>query len=326
VGEWDLRRVSPWGGSALFDEDERMFKMWYFGESALTEGINWDRASTLGAIGYAWSQDGMVWHKPALGLYEYRDSKRNNIVFRCPTGIKHYGRVDTNMVDHFSMAKDYRAADPTRRYAGWAITYYPTEDRNRVSPVYSPDGIHWTVGPRRVVGVACYDRCNFIVDDDDPNPDRRLKFYGILTNLPLGHRDMFYGPDVEHCEPSPFNPIIEPAGGLEHTVQLFAVSRYQGYYIMLYDYNFRLDYYGQKGQCDSGFLVTSQPIVHGDTIYIFCSACDEASDALPHDNVARIGSSCWTGLATLPLDRFTHLQSRDGYGPGIVTTVPITVQ
>jgi hypothetical protein len=58
---------------------------------------------------------------------------------------------------------------------------------------------------------------------------------------------MGYGLDIEHCVPSPRNPVIHPRDGLEHTIHLFSVLPYQGHYVMLYDYNLWLDYFGQKG-------------------------------------------------------------------------------
>ena len=368
VGEWDLRRASSWGGSVIFDEDEQIFKLWYYGVP---------REEDFTAIGYALSEDGIYWDKPNLDIHEYRGSKQNNIVFRSPTGQKIFRVIRPNLSDHFTVTKDYTELDPAKRYKGWARLYYEQEDKNTYFPVYSSDGILWDVGSAPVA-YPTVDATNLIVDDADPDPGRRIKLYGQLhsADSSLGHRDMGYGPDIEHCVPSPHNPVIERAGGLEHTVHLFAASSYKGYYIMLYNYNLWLDYYGQKGnverrrrdtrvpepktgafvgdirlavnrdgvskfarvnshqpvvargekgEWDSGFLVGSAPIVRGDMIYIFYSAADESAGACPNTLQEDVPSPIRMGLATLRLDGYANLQSRDGLAPAVVTTALISV-
>ena len=370
VGEWDFRRTSNWGGTTIFDEDEKIFKMWYIGQ-----GVEND---DFAGIGYAVSQDGIYWQKPRLGLYEYRGSKENNIVFQSPTGIKIYGVVMDGMCDHFTLTRDAREEDAAKRYKGWTRIYYEQEDTNVFFPMYSADGIHWEVGSAPVA-YPTIDPTNVIVDDEDPDPGKRIKFYGNLhdPDRRIGHRDMGYGPDFEQCAPSPHNPVLEPVEGMEHTIHLFTAIRYRGYYVMLYNYNLWLDYYGQrgdfdvrkedprvpepktgafvgdirlavnrdgvgkfrrvnmhqpvvargeKGEWDSASLVTSAPIVHGDTIYIFYSAVDESGGASPNAWLENIPCPIRTGLATLRLDGFTCLQSRDRLTPATVTTVPISVK
>ena len=168
-----------------------------------------------------------------------------------------------------------------------------------------------------------------------------------------------------------------PVEGMEHTIHLFTAIRYWDYYVMLYNYNLWLDYYGQrgdyevrkedsrvpepktgafvgdirlavnrdgvgkfqrvnihqpvvargeKGEWDSASLVTFAPIVHGDKIYIFYSAVDESGGASPNTWLQNIPCPIRTGLATLRLDGFTCLQSRDRLTPATVTTVPISVK
>jgi hypothetical protein len=87
-----------------------------------------------------------------------------------------------------------------------------------------------------------------IVDDDDPEPERRIKIFGNTGAARwTGHIDMGYGPDIEHCVPSPLNPVLDSKEGLEHTIHLFSAIHYRGYYIALYGYNVWRDYYGMKG-------------------------------------------------------------------------------
>ena len=240
VGEWDLRRASTWAGTILFDEEDRVFKLWYFGDSG--------RAENFRAVGYAWSEDGIYWHKPHLGLYEYGGSKQNNIVFLSPTGVKIFDILHPRFADHFIVVKDMQEPDPARRYEGWTRIYHQKDDANAFFPIYSPDGIHWTVGPEPL-GYPTVDPTNMIIDHNDPDPARRVKVYGNLGDRSSGsgHTDMGYGPDIEHCVSSPHNPVIHPKDGLEHTIHLFSVIPYEGHYVMLYDYNLWMDYYDQQG-------------------------------------------------------------------------------
>lgn len=87
---WEHRRI-PYG-SVWYDESERKFRCWY-----LTLNIYDSRPGFRGyrkryhipiqeaaCLCYAESDDGIHWCKPELGLHEFRGSKKNNIVLRCP--------------------------------------------------------------------------------------------------------------------------------------------------------------------------------------------------------------------------------------------------
>jgi hypothetical protein len=327
MNDFDFMRASSWAGNVIYDEDERVFKMWYNGGR---NGLN------VMAVGYAWSKDGRVWRKPTLGLYEFKGTKDNNICWRPPNGITFNGEILRESCGHFVAFKDYREKDPAKRYKGWGENYHAPSNRNPYFPLYSADGMHWKLGatpvesPRGDIG-------NAFIDDADPDPSRRIKIYGHSTSA--------YGPDIEHCVPNPNNPVIGGANiagaakdGIEDTIHLISVMHYRGYYIMLYDYNFWLDYHGyrgnvevrrkdrrvpepktgsftgdtrlavsrdgagkfqrvnphqaviargERGQWDSGFTVTAGPIVHGDRIYLFYSGVDE---------VAGITEPQWTEL------------------------------
>ena len=239
VGEWDLAMAAPWSGTVLFDEEEQVFKVWYKGVTGKEDGDP--------HLGYAWSEDGIYWHKPRLGLYEYNGSRENNIVFQSLTGMDVYGVRKPHRAGHFVIAKDVMEPNPARRYKGWTCMYHEPQNTNCHFPVYSPDGIHWTVGSEPV-RYPTGDPGNMIFDDDDPDPGKRVKIYGNVGSIRwTGHIDMGYGPDIEHCIPSPHNPVIDSKDGLEHTVHLFSGIHYGEYYVVLYDYNVWQDYYGLKG-------------------------------------------------------------------------------
>ena len=72
LDEWDAVRASVWSvRTVLYDPDDGLFKCWYTG--ADQERLRWRR------MGYAYSEDGIRWIKPKLGLFEFNGSKDNNI-------------------------------------------------------------------------------------------------------------------------------------------------------------------------------------------------------------------------------------------------------
>lgn len=58
-------------GSALYDPQSKLYKMWY---EDVRDGMGW--------IHYAESNDGKKWRKPALGLVEIDGSKTNNCIMK----------------------------------------------------------------------------------------------------------------------------------------------------------------------------------------------------------------------------------------------------
>jgi hypothetical protein len=366
MNDFDFMRASSWAGNVIFDEDEKIFKMWYNGGR---NGLN------VMAVGYAWSKDGKVWRKPNLGIYEFKGSKNNNISWRPPNGIIFNGSILRESCGHFTAFKDYKEKDPAKRYKGWGENHLENTNRNPYFPLYSADGLHWTIGaaplnsPRGDIG-------NAFLDDQDPDPRRRVKVYGHTTSA--------YGPDIEHCMPNPNDPLIGGANvagaakdGLEDTIHLVSVFHYRGYYIMLYDYNFWLDHHGyrgnvevrrrdrrvpepktglftgdtrlavnrdgmgkfqrvnphqaviargERGQWDGGFTVAAGPIVRDDRIYIFYSGVEEVAGITePQWTELDAPYAIRTGMATLRLDGFTDLQTRDGLSHGTATTVRVKV-
>ena len=65
---WDSDRASNWAASIAWDPMQRQFTAWYYGtDRGSTVSFEAERHSS---IGYAVSDDGVVWEKPRLGLYE----------------------------------------------------------------------------------------------------------------------------------------------------------------------------------------------------------------------------------------------------------------
>jgi hypothetical protein len=117
------------------------FQMWYLAHDARGQ---WHTC-------YAQSEDGYTWVRPELGLFEYKGSKKNNIV-------EQRGELSIT-----NICLDQAERDPARRYKAPVYGEIATrdilnaEDRQRYSIApshpcietfaYSPDGIHWTYDP-----------------------------------------------------------------------------------------------------------------------------------------------------------------------------------
>ncbi len=118
-----LKLNDPWDGKycAYFTvfQDENLFRMYYRGWADLDHGEQ--------VTCYAESTDGIRWTKPHLGLFEFKGSKQNNIIWTGP------GDKGTH---NFAPFKDTRPGVPAdQKYK--ALGGIPSH------AFVSPDGIHW---------------------------------------------------------------------------------------------------------------------------------------------------------------------------------------
>lgn len=74
-----LRPDRPWEGSviyahssAMWDDKDKLFKIWYFARGGDQSGVDQTCLAT--------SKDGVHWDKPKLGLVDYKGSTANNIL------------------------------------------------------------------------------------------------------------------------------------------------------------------------------------------------------------------------------------------------------
>ena len=338
--DYDSRRAANWAASMIYDEDDQLFKAWYFG----CDAVHW------AGIGYAESADGVAWEKPILNQFAYRGSKRNNMCWCLPNGG----------TSHFEVNKDYAERNRNRRFQGLA-NGNPDGGKGYYA-LYSKDGKRWSYGPKPVKWPAG-DTGHFFYDHQDPLRRRRVKVYG--------QNGGGFGPDIEHLKPVTSHIMIHPDDGREQEIHFIFVIPYRGYYIMLYDCNLWQPYYGYqgldvrrergrgaeggifigdirlavcrdglgkfqriqphrpvvergpRGSWDSGFLVLGggSGIIHNDQVYIFYTGVPEEGGAGFIGPV--VPATIQTGLATLRLDGFTYLQNQDGVTPGSMTTQPI---
>ena len=149
----------PWESSigsynTIIKEGER-FRLWYHASqrtvppgtppaetyAAAKESAR--KYPTLQYICYAESSDGVNWHKPKLGLYEFGGNNDNNIVLDPQGGIRRYHGCCVFVDPH---------ARPEERYKMWApLQALTSPDDSEPAPKdglrqwYSADGIHWTM-------------------------------------------------------------------------------------------------------------------------------------------------------------------------------------
>jgi len=135
-------------GTVLFDEGDRLFKIWYQTVAAFESG-------TENVVCFATSRDGIEWDKPDLGLIDYRGSKANNIVVR--------SSEFANFDECFCVIKDRQAKDAARRYK--AIFWAPQHDDHphSVWSATSPDGIQWRPSEQPILGPVA-DATSFFYD------------------------------------------------------------------------------------------------------------------------------------------------------------------
>jgi hypothetical protein len=148
-----IGKVKPWEndrgtwGSVVYDDEARLFKAWYGGNSgrprpqSVSPAIAGDLPRQV--MCHATSVDGIHWDRPKLGLYEIMGSRENNVV----VGDEHHdgmGHWESTLRDPFD-------PNPQRRYKaiGWS-SYDWDGPMSGIYTMTSPDGLHWTHTPEPV--------------------------------------------------------------------------------------------------------------------------------------------------------------------------------
>lgn len=129
-------RVS--GYSILQDPKDKLFKAWYTDEGYTNEILqkfeSWTKDSPVYRTLYAYSEDGIHWHKPPLGIYRENGQETNIDLGDAQSGIG----IQSVILDPFE-------SNPSRRFK--TLYYrYPggNYEAGRTEAGYSSDGVHWT--------------------------------------------------------------------------------------------------------------------------------------------------------------------------------------
>lgn len=130
----------PWEGSgsgtpSIF-RDGPLYRMYYRGQQVTVKPDTVEFEGHETYLCYAESDDGIHWRRPNLGLYEFRGSKDNNIVF---VGGK-IGNLDIGIGAAAVFKDDNPDVPPEARYKAVAWSNRP----KGFLAIQSPDGIHWS--------------------------------------------------------------------------------------------------------------------------------------------------------------------------------------
>ena len=180
---WEGRTTVP-QGTVIYDDQERIYKMWY----------TTDIQSKGKGLAYAVSKDGLHWDKPEMDIV-LKDNARTNLVIPA----LRFGY----MYQPYFVVKDLAESDPRRRYklAFLSIQRNVTEHETATHPgtrrglgiAFSPDGLRWTKA-RDFASDDIIDISHIMVD---PYQGNEFVIYGrTLKILPMirkawGHYDWF---------------------------------------------------------------------------------------------------------------------------------------
>jgi hypothetical protein len=263
VDQHDSVQARSWCGSLIHDPRDRLFKMWY------TCADHDPKTSGTYNQAYAFSYDGINWHKPELGLREYRGSRRNNLIL--------LGESDNLSLE--GSIQNWSSDDPDRRFAMWGMRARGGDGRHAHYLFFSADGLNWTQGPRLPDfdwhSEFMLDVSSVLFDPAEPDPQRRFKAYGQgfwpsphfsqkLAHVPLDtpadhlpidwldriseiHRRGKDGHHIVRVARAAFSPdgvswkkrlepVLDPNDGREAEIHYCVVLRHAGQYFMVYEY------------------------------------------------------------------------------------------
>lgn len=154
-----------------------------------------DGRSSRYAIAYAESDDGLNWHAPHLGLFDWQGSKQNNIVIRGPRNARASGpqlllTLPEKAKRGFQYVMTYRTGG-----AG--------KDLDGIRLIGSHDGIHWDTENDVLLKHIHSDTLNSIVYDADRDryfmtcraKDRYRRFKGQMIDTGASRRVSFLTSD-----------------------------------------------------------------------------------------------------------------------------------
>jgi len=326
----------PWENSLnnlypnlLWDEEQRVFKLWYKCVLADKEAIaKMDRPSTVHNVGwyllYATSKDGIRWEKPALGLHRFDGSADTNIVARDMPGA--------------GVFKDMHETDPARRYK---MVYDLGLGKPRVR--FSADGLRWS----DAIEVHGYGPRN---GDTHNNAlwDSRQGKYLWFTKLYLGERLVarFESVDFLHWKPGGMvlrSTVDEGRASQTYCMPVFRYGNLYLSYVMMYHAGkdravdcelawspdsvqwqrvqpgTPLIPRGKPGSYDSLciYAPSGPPVAQDGQLLIYYGG-----DDYPHQGWKR---HCLPCLARLRLDGFAGYEPREPGQPAEITTAAVRV-
>ena len=337
IGKDYFTGIQIFGQAVVYDEEERIFKTWYVPRS-LEDGMHWC---------YAVSSDGYQWEKPDLGIFEFRGSKKNNILadFRDPV--------------YFNVFKDPHDPDPQRRYKALGEQEGPIFNQTGGAAVaFSPDGLHWKEWPGNPVvrhgpnlgdapTILGWDhlRRKYVLYPRPGHPQaHEISGPGIHRHI----RIVGYAESDDFIQWTPIRLMLAPdrLDRVDYQYMCFTAGITAGVYVgflwmhetheQVWDIflmtsrdGFHWDWIdrrvpflgrGEIGTYDAGYMSPSSPIFHDGKIWIYYGAYSGAH-SLRKNRLGEINTLS-IALATLPEDRWLGLLA--GPFQGTILTRPFT--
>jgi hypothetical protein len=329
------------GQTVLYDQDEKIFKMWY---------LPWPWDNQLRPWCYAVSSDGYKWEKPNLDLYEFQGSRKNNIINAWNDSVD---------LGFYNVIKDPRDPDPKRRYKAMGELEGTKTVIGGCAVAFSPDGLRWAVEPTNPVvrkprdiadaptmlgwdphiqKYVFYPRPGHPIarEINGRGQHRHIRTVGYSVSDDFIHWSptrLMLVPDQEDrvdYQYMQFTAAIEGdfyVGFLmmhethEQTWDTFLLSSRDGFHWTWVDRKVPFLGRGEVGSYDAGYMTPSGPIVHNQQIWIYYGAFSGAHSYVP----SKLGNDTMTAaLATLPADRYAGLLA--GPDSAMIVTRPITFQ
>ncbi|HUT73279.1 MAG TPA: hypothetical protein VM221_00405 [Armatimonadota bacterium] len=358
-----VRADRPWEnmvsvyGTTLYDEAVGKFRMWHLagcpGDGEFTDHATGTRHALpqTTRVGYAESPDGVNWHKPELGQFEFRGSRANNILA--------LGRQNAEGI---SVLVDEGEPDPARRYKAlfWdhatggahvhpelkRVLWQETPDDGAFL-AWSADGIHWTHAPRNPVIRAYMDTNQNLLWD--PALERYVAFsrFGFGRKIARSESE-----DFLHWTPPQLVLECDERDGEGTQFYGAGIDLYEGLYVgMLWVYREGGDGcidtqlgvsrngvdwervaerqvflpLGEPGSWEDGMARCAERIIRRDErLYIYYDGVNgpHSGPKFPHESIVRKHKPA-IGLATLRRDGFVSLDAGDE--PGLLVTQPFAL-
>ena len=328
--------------SIIYDAEERCFKMWY-------RAPEWQNG--LSPWCYASSQNGYDWEKPDLGLYEYKGSRRNNIL------------AAWDAANDVAFGTVYKTPDPDPqgRYKGmgeWENA--PPANKNGGACVaFSPDGLHWTMKEKRAIRhgrnlgdgptafgwdplkkkYVAYPRPGHGLgyEINGVGHHRHIRTIGYAESDDFIHwtpTEIMLAPDLEDRVDYQFGEFSAAfcanvyVGFLmihethEQTWGVFLMSSRDGFHWNWVDRHSPFMVRGEPGSYDGGFQAMCAPITHEGRTFIYYDGHSSIHGNEPPPATRWGKNRSCVALATMPEDRWLGLLA--GPDQGTVVTRPVT--
>lgn len=342
---WDGLQVI-WPGTVLYDAEDKLYRCWYSGLDAVQK----NRTKVPWVPGYAESQDGIHWTKPALGQLTHEGMPTNRI------SVAWSQQVLTIVV------KNPDQSDPAHRFL--ALWHVDNETGQRKILASSPDGKSWKeegipFAPEGGDRLKFIDVSSLIFQPDAADENERLLAYGQVFYPRSWDKNyvrqigLATGPSLGSFKLVNDLIVLGPESGIDEEVHFASVKKIGNLFVMLFESDrfsqkplngdlrlavstdgrkFRrihpqtpLVATGPRGMWDENLLVNTTAAIQevGDEIRIYYFGCPNVYRNWPGGYAVNglkgsLFYPSYMGLATLPRDRFAFAM-----GPGSVTTAPL---